>query len=152
MGAGDAPAGRTPAGLGVQTLSASYTPSSAPAAIRLDVRSRDAALDSIGRYEDMGTIEQQVAISFAYPRGSLKHSPSVGHDLFKIDRVVGAELDAAIERAARQASPFDRLLAAGKVEFIKVSAQHPKNTESRVAIEWRKTDETTTRTTLVGSR
>jgi len=152
MGAGDAPAGHTPAGLGVQTLSAPYTPSTAPAAIRLDVKNRDASLDSSGRYEDMGTIEQQVAIAFAHPRGSLKHSPNTGHDFLDLPRVVGAELDAAIERAAKQATPFDRLLASGKIEFLGISSQHPKRTESRVVIEWRKTGDTTTRTALVGTR
>lgn len=152
MGAGDAPAGHTPAGLGAQTLLPPYVPGGPPAAIKLDTRARDAVLDADGKFEDMGTIEQQVAIAFGYARGSLKHAPNVGHDFLTLPRTSRANLDAEIDRRARVASPFDQLLAAGTVELVSVVKQHPKKTETRIAITWRKTGDTSTRITFVGNR
>jgi len=129
-----------------------YVPAGPPAAIKLDLENHDATLDEDGHFEDMGTIEQQVALSFGYARGSIKHMKSVGHDFLDMPRLARAPLDAEIDRVARLASPFDQLLATGKVELLGVAKQHPKTTESRIAIEWRKTGETQVRTTTVGSR
>jgi len=151
VGIGAAPAGSTPAGLDAQTFLTPYVPKAPPAAIKLDIFERDAVLDADGHFENMGTIEQQVAISFAYPRGSIKHSKTTGHDFMDLPRLARAPLDAEIERRARQASPFDALLRDGKVELLKVTTQHPKTTESRIAITWRKTGDTAQRTAIVGT-
>jgi len=150
VGAGDAPAGHTPAGLCVQTFLDPYTHKSAPAALKIDLRNRDLKQGSDGHIEDMGTIEQQVALAFGIPRGSLKHSPNIGHDFMTLPRLAQAALDAEIDRRAQNATPFDQLLAAGKVELISISKQHPKTTETRLSIQWRKVGDVTVRTTPVG--
>lgn len=152
MGAGDSPAGRAPAGLGKQTFLDPYVEKRPPAAIKLDVKTRDHRQDADGHIEDMGTVEQQVALAFGYPRGSLKHSPTTGHDFLTLPRVHGAALDAEIDRRARIATPFDELLASGEVELVSIEKQHPKSTETRLAISWRKIGETTVRSTAVGGR
>lgn len=151
MGAGSSSAGAMPAGYDPLVTLAPYKPGGPPSAIKLDLRNKDAVLDADGKYEDMGTIEQQVALAFGYPRRSLKHKPEIGHDFLTLPRVHGAALDAEIDRRARIATPFDQLLADGLVELLGVEKRHPKTTETGIAILWRKTGEVGVRRELVGT-
>lgn len=149
---GPHPLGSAPLGLSPQTLATPYVHGGPPSAIRLDPATRDAPLDENGRYEDMGTIEQAVAISFAAPRRSLKHAPNVGHDLMAVGRGSRAKRDAELRRAAARATPFDRLLRDGLVELVGVETfPGSKSTEARIAIRWRKTGATRSELTPVGS-
>lgn len=127
-----------------------YEPVAPPAAVTFDPASGDFLLDADGRYEEGESIEEQVTLSFAAPRGSLKHAPEIGHDFLTLPRVSGARLDAEIDRAAVRATPFDRLLAAGRVEFLGCTKVHPKNTETRLAIRWRKTGAIRSELAIVG--
>lgn len=148
---GPYPLGGAPLGSNPQTFATPYRPGAPPAAIRLDLLNRDATLDEDGRHEDMGTIEQQVALAFSCARGTLKHAPLVGHDFFDIGRMSRARQDAAFARAAVRATPFDRLLRDGLVEFLSIETTHPKSTEARFVIRWRKTGAARVETTPVGS-
>lgn len=134
-------------------FSGEYQRVAPPPAAYFDPLSREFLLDDEGRYRDMGTVEQQVALSFAVPRGSLAHAPDVGHDFLTLPRLGQAALEAEIDRRARIASPFAQLLAAGTVELVGVIEKaFPKDTEFRLGISWRKTGETQTRTTPIGAR
>ncbi len=135
------------------TFGPQYERVAPPAAVYFDPLSHEFLLDSEGRYREMTPVEQQVAISFSVPRGHLAHAPNVGHDFLTLPRLGRAALDVEIDRRARLASPFDRLLADGTIEIVGVIGKtHPKDTESGITIQWRLTGDTTTRTTTVGSR
>jgi hypothetical protein len=139
-------------GFGVDPVSfgPDYQRVAPPAAAYFDPLTRDFLLDAEGRTRDMGTIEQQVALAFATPRGKLAHAKTIGHDFLDLPRFSGAKLDAEIDRFARRASPFDSLLSRGLVELLPpIDKLHPKDTETRLAISWRKTGETAVRTANV---
>lgn len=145
--------GGMPFGADPPTFGAEYQRVAPPAAVYFDPKSRDFLLASDGRYIDMGTVEQQVALSFSIPRESLAHAPEIGHDFLTLPRLGKAALDAEIDRRAKLASPFDRLLRDGVVEFVgAIEKQHPKDTETRLAIAWRLTGVPVVRTTVVGPR
>ena len=128
-----------------------YLPVAPPAAVRFDPLSRDFLLDADGRYQALEPVDQQVVLSFSVPRGKLKHAPEVGHDFLTLPRVTGAKLDAAIERAAREATPFAELLARGDVVFRGVTTKHPKSTESRIVVMYSKVGDPKVRSVPVGS-
>lgn len=146
-----APFGSTPFGLGPQVFATPYVPADLPGAVQLDPLTRDAPLDSDGHYGAMGTIEQAVVISFTIPRGSLRHSPTTGHDFLTLPRLSRVKLDAEIDRRAAQASPFDQLIAAGLVELVRVVKNHPKATETGLLIEWRRMGTARVEETPVGT-
>lgn len=151
MAFGSGPLGGMPIGVDPPTFGPEYQRVAPPAAVYFDPRTGDFRQDAAGRILNMGTVEQQVALAFSVTRRSVKHAPDVGHDFLALPRVHGARLDAAIDRAARQATPFDRLLADGLVELLGVEKTHPKDTETRLVVHWRKTGTTTVRNTPVGT-
>lgn len=151
------PLGATPFGYGpfgetVEAASVTYEPLPPPPAILFDPYVRDAVLDADGRFEEMDVVDQQVVLSFAIPRGSVKHAPEVGHDFMTLPRVFGKALEDEVKRRAALASPFDRLVKAGEVNIVAVTLQNPKKTESRIAISYRKRGETQTRSATVGTK
>lgn len=129
-----------------------YVPADPPSAVRFDPRSGDLLLDTAGRTDDMGTVEQQVALAFSAPRGAILHAPDVGHDFMTLPRLGQVPLDAEIDRRAKLATPFDQLLRAGTVVLDGVDKQHPKDTETNLVIRWHKAGEQQQRTTPVGTR
>lgn len=115
-----------------------YVPADPPRAVYFQPRIGDFLLDPSGRYRELDPIDLDVILAFSTPRGSLLHAPEVGHDYLSLRPLWGAALDAEITRLASLATPFDKLLAAGKVFLLGVTAFHPKNTESDIVIQYSK--------------
>lgn len=134
---GTDPFGATLLGGALPTGSLAYAPSGAPEAVFFDPEAKDFVQDDEGHLEGTTNEDQQVVLAFSVPRGALKHAPEVGHDFMTLPRYSGARLDAEIERRATLATPYDRLLAAGKVRHLGVVIKHPKDTESRIAVKYR---------------
>lgn len=151
MAFGGDPFGYGPFGEIVETPSVRYEPVPPPAAILIDLEARDAVLDADGRYEGTDPIDQQVALSFGVPRGSIKHAPDLGHDFLTLPGVTGDRLRVECERRAAAATPFADLLTSGAVELVSVTHQEPKRGEVRIAIAYKKRGETRVRTAVVGS-
>ena len=151
MGAGSYGAGLGYAGTDPVFPTTVYVPADPPAAIYLDLGSRDALLDALGRFQEMDPIDQQVVLSFGVPRGYFKHSPETGHDFLTLPRLSTKLLDAEINRRAQQATPFADLIASGDVTFLGTTTTHPKRTESDIVIMYQKRGDTTTRTVLSGA-
>lgn len=138
-------------GATTETVTEPYEPAPPPAAIFFDAGTRDATLDADGRYEEMDPDDQQVALSFAVARGTVKHAPEVGHDFLELLDVPPSKLQATAERMAAEASPFDSLLAARRVELLGVEVRVPKRGEVRTIIKYRKLGERQVRTADVGT-
>lgn len=149
---GSGPLGSMPIGVDPPTFGPEYQRVAPPPAAYFDPRTGDFLQDEAGRILDMGTTEQQVALSFAIQRRSLAHDRTVGHDFLDMPRVHGEKLKAEIRRRARLASPFDALLASGRVELLGVESEHPKDTESRMLIRWKLAGDNQERTAAVGTR
>lgn len=150
------PFGATPFGYDafgetIETPTVKYEPVPPPAAVFFDVGARDAALDEFGRFVGMDPIDQQVAISFAVARKSVKHAPEVGHDFRDLLNVSPAQLQATAERMASEATPFDKLIASRAVKLLGVEVQRPKKGEVRPIIKYKKSGETRVRRVTVGT-
>jgi hypothetical protein len=129
---------------------ARYQEALAPEAIKLDLPAGDAVLDERGRYDGVTTVEQQIALAFGVPRGSLKHAPEVGHDFMTLPRANKSTLQIEIQRRAPRATPVDRLIEAGEMEIVSVHSEHPKSTESRIIVRYRLRNEREPRSIIVG--
>jgi hypothetical protein len=137
MGAGDFEAGAGPAGEDPVVEQTPYQPIKPPAAIYLDLATRDSRLDSNGNWDAMDTTEQQVVISFAYFKGTVKSAPNVGNDFNQLPRNRGAALIPDALRIASEAFPFSDLIAKGYASLEGVIVQSPKWGEARIAVQWR---------------
>lgn len=143
--------GTSPFGADTDEASVRYLPVPPPPAIFLNPLTRDAEIDSLGRIRGMTPFDQQVAISFMVPRGTVKHAKEIGHDFLTLPRVTGAALQAECERRAAAATPFDRLLASGAATLLGVDVTNPKRTEAGIVIRYKKRGEKTVRSIEVGS-
>jgi hypothetical protein len=131
--------------------SAQYVPMPPPPAILLDAGARDAVLDVLGRVVGMDPDDQLVALSFMIRRKSVKHAPEIGHDFFDMPPFTGARLQAAAERFAAAATPFDRLIASGRVTLVGVQASRPKPGETRFVVKYKKLGSSQVRSASVGT-
>jgi hypothetical protein len=122
----------------------------APEAIKLDVFNGDAVLDAYGRYDGVTTVQQQVALAYGVPRGSLAHAPEIGHDFLKLPRVNREGLEQEIQRLAPLATPVNKLIARGQMVIIAVHSEHPKRTESRIIVTYRLAGDKEPRSIFVG--
>lgn len=149
---GSGPWGAMPFGGDPPSFAPDYTPVPPPAAMSFAPLAGDFVQNAQGQIADMGTIEQAVTLAFSVPRGSLAYATDVGHDFLTVPRQSStAALDAAYLRCAQTATPFDQLISRGLVELVGITTDHPKDTESRIFVNWRKTGSSQTRTTPVGS-
>jgi hypothetical protein len=148
VAAGAAPAGYAPLSPGAVV----YKPVAAPPAILLDLAERDAVLDADGRTAGMDPEDQQVALAFGAERGSIKHAKHIGNDFrAKLPSVNGAPLQAAAERIAREATPFDQLLASGAVTLLGVTVVRPRRGAALITVSYKRRGETRARSATVGT-
>jgi hypothetical protein len=136
-GAGAYPAGMGPAGGMPIAPGSLLAPRSPPAAIYLDLASKDALVTPDGFWAEMDPIDQQVVTTFGTAKGSLKHAPEIGHEFRSLPRKTGTALDNEIRARAERAEPFATLLSKGLVRLDAVYIARQKSGESNIVIQYR---------------
>lgn len=128
-----------------------FQPFPPPAAILIDPLARDAVLDENGRVLGMDADDQKVVLSFSVPRKSVRHASNVGNDFATMPPLSGAALQAECERRAAAATPFDSLIASGRVTLLGVSITRPKPGETRIVVRYKKLGQSQVRSVIVGT-
>jgi hypothetical protein len=86
-----------------------------PAAMRYDGKTSDWALTTDNRPRSVHSVDQGVAFSICFKRGTIKSAPEIGNDFQDIELTGGARDQGEIEACARNAYPLRLYLADGRV-------------------------------------
>jgi hypothetical protein len=81
-------------------------------------------------------IDVDVALSLAYPQGSCKHAPDLGHRLHSINPLGQPDENQKARDLVNTSNPLARRIASGDVEIVTVETSH-ENDQLRVRVGYR---------------
>lgn len=91
-----------------------------PAAMRYDGKTSDWALTTDNRPRSTHSVDQGVAFSILFRRGTIKSAPEIGNDFQDLELTGGARDQGEIEACARNSYPLRLYLADGRVTLQRV--------------------------------
>jgi hypothetical protein len=123
MGAGDDPAGDSPAGHDAVADPGPAAQRRATGAILYDGARRDYVLDANGQYKTLHWVDQKVALALVIEERDVSAVPTLGSRLRSLTRGSRLKLQTGAEDAVRLA--LSQMIDAREIELVRVDVQMP---------------------------